>query len=53
MPFGLTAINGVNEYKIGSLDLLAETKAGTLFGNNGNQVVMPKDKPDIPRINKR
>ena len=52
MPFGLTAINGINEYKIGSLDLLAETKTGTLFGNNGNQVVMPKTKPDIPRINK-
>ena len=53
MPFGLTNINGDHqEYKIGSLDLLASDTVASLFGG-GHKTIMPKNQPSGKAIDKK
>ena len=51
MPYGLTKMNGANEYRLGSLDLLKDNRAPTLFGDR-TEIVMPFAKPKIPRVDR-
>lgn len=51
MPYGLTQMNGGTENKLGSLDLLAGSRAPTLFGD-GVKTIKPQLELEVPRVDK-